>query len=191
MLLASLALLMGVPAAAQTPDVVRVSIVTTAGKIVVELDRAHAPVTTANFLRYVDAKRFDGTAFYRAMNLAENFGLIQGGVRDPKFLYPAIAHEPTSVTGLRHGDGTISMARGAPGTARADFFITLGAMTSLDANPTGPDDNLGFAAFGRVVEGMDVVRTILTGPTSPTEGAGVMRGQMLSPTVKILTARRG
>ncbi len=82
------------------------------------------------------------------------------------------------------------MARNAPGTATADFFITVGALTSMDANPTSAGDKLGFAVFGRVVEGMDVVHRILAAPTSPTEGHGVMKGQMLAPPVRIVTARK-
>jgi len=177
------------PAPALAP--VRVTLTTAEGAIVVELDRAHAPITSANFLRYVDARRFDGIAFYRAMSLAPGSGLVQAGLRnDPRKLFPPIAHEPTTATGLSHGDGTISMARDKPGNATADFFIAVGPLTSLDADPSKPGDNQGFAAFGHVVEGMDIVRRILVAPTSPTEGQGVMRGQMLSPTIRILTARR-
>lgn len=179
------------PAPAPRPATVRVSLRTSAGPILLELEKERAPVTTANFLRYVDQKRLDGADFYRAVKVAPGFGLVQGGVRnDPKRVLPPIAHEPTSKTGLSHADATISMARGAPGTANGDFFITVGVMQSLDANPAQPGDNLGFAAFGRVVEGMDVIRKILESPTSPTQGEGVMKGQMLAPTIRILTARR-
>lgn len=179
----------GAPAFAQ-PATVRVALQTSEGNIVLELETARAPVTTGNFLRYVDARRLDGTTFYRAMKLRSDWGLVQGGVRDPRRLYPPIAHEPTTQTGLAHGEGVISMARRAPGSAQADYFITVGAHPGYDANPGAEGDNLGFAAFGRVVEGMDVVRRILEAPTSPTEGEGVMRGQMLSPQIRILTARR-
>jgi peptidyl-prolyl cis-trans isomerase A (cyclophilin A) len=172
------------------PAIVRVLLTTAAGPITLELEQERAPLTTANFLRYVDARRLDGMSFYRAMTLGPDSGLIQGGVRDPKLLYPPVAHEPTSQTGLRHDDATISMARGAPGSAAADFFITIGAIPSLDANSALPGDNLGFAAFGHVVDGMAVVRTILAAPTSPTAGEGVMKGQMIAEPVRILTARR-
>lgn len=178
------------PAPAQPAAAVRVTLQTTEGPIMLELDKAHAPVTTANFLRYVDQKRLDGTSFYRAMKLGDA-GLVQAGPRnDPKRILPPIAHEPTTVTGIKHLDGTISMARHAPGSANADFFITLGAIPSLDADPTAPGDNQGFAAFGRVVEGMDVVRRILDAPTSLTEGEGVMKGQMIAAPIKIISARR-
>jgi peptidyl-prolyl cis-trans isomerase A (cyclophilin A) len=169
--------------------VVRVSLETSAGTILLELDAAHAPVTTANFLRYVDQKKYDGAVFYRSMKLADT-GLIQGGIRDPRKLLPPIAHEPTTQTGIKHVEGAISMARGAPGTATSDFFILTGPMPGLDAHPEQTGDNLGFAAFGHVVEGMDVVRSILSAPTSATKGEGVMKGQMLEPEVKIVAAKR-
>ncbi|URW75573.1 peptidylprolyl isomerase [Sphingomonas donggukensis] len=168
------------------PALVMVRLTTTKGPIVLALEKERAPVTTANFLRYVDAKRFDGIAFYRAMKVSWGGGLIQAGVRETPKLFPPIRHEPTSLTGIHHSEGAISMARNAPGSATADFSIMVGDMTGLDASPTDP----GFAAFGHVVEGMDVVKAILASPTSPTRGEGVMKGQMLEPTVKILTARR-
>ena len=179
------------PTVAPRPvDTVRVVLTTAEGPITLALDRVRAPVTTANFLRYLDAKRLDGVNFYRAMRLGPDAGLIQGGVRDPAKFFPPIAHEPTSRTGLRHEDGTISLARAAPGTARADFFITVGAIPSLDAGTGQPGDDQGFAAFGRVVEGMDVVRRILAAPTSATEGEAAMRRQMLAAPVRVLSARR-
>lgn len=178
-------------APAPRPATVRVTLQTDAGPILLELEKERAPVTTANFLRYVDQKRLDGATFYRASKVAPGFGLVQAGVRnDPKRVLKPIAHEPTSRTGLSHGDGAISMARAAPGSATGDFFITVGAMPSLDADPKASGDNLGFAAFGRVVEGMEVVRRILEAPVSPTEGEGAMKGQMLAPAIRILSARR-
>lgn len=174
------------PAAQPQPALVRVQVTTSMGPFVLALEKDRAPVTTANFLRYVDAKRYDGTAFYRAMNASWGGGLIQAGVRDPKKLYPPIAHEPTSTTGVRHTDGAISMARHAPGTAQSDFSIMVGDMTGLDASAADP----GFAAFGHVVEGMEVVKRIMAAPTSPTKGDGVMKGQMLEPTVTIVSMRR-
>src|SRR5688572_21462049 len=180
---------LGIPALAQ-PAPVRVTVSTSEGDIVLELDTARAPITTGNFLRYVDQRRLDGTDFYRAMRTGSNSGLIQGGVRERRFLLSPIPHEATEQTGLSHVDGAISMARFAPGTAQSDFFISVGAHPAYDAHPGAPGDNLGFAVFGRVVEGMDVVRRILQAPTSPTEGEGVMRGQMLSPRIRIVSARR-
>lgn len=178
------------PAAAPAP-LPRVALETSAGRIVVELDTVRAPITAGNFLRYVDTRRYDGQEFYRAMRLEEGTGLIQAGVRDARRLLPPIAHEPTSRTGLAHVDGALSAPRREPGSARSDFTIMVGPLHYLDAGPeSGSGDGLGFAVFGRVVEGMDVVRAILAAPTSPTEGEGAMRGQMLSPRVRIVTARR-
>lgn len=169
------------------PAPTRVALDTSAGTIVLELD-PRAPLTVANFLRYVDEDRLDGTHFYRAMNLGAVGGLIQGGASGASDrVLPGVAHEPTSQTGLRHTDGVISMARFEPGTATGDFFIIVGNnMGSLDASAADP----GFAAFGRVVEGMDIVRAILTSPRSPTAGEGVMIGQMLEPKIDIRDARR-
>jgi peptidyl-prolyl cis-trans isomerase A (cyclophilin A) len=180
-------------AQAQSParqGLVRVALTTSLGRIVLALDSERAPATTANFLRYVDGKRLDGINFYRAMKIGAG-GLVQGGLEnDPKRLLPPVEHEPTSRTGIRHGDGTISMARYAPGTARGEFFITIGEQKFLDADPAMAGDNLGFAAFGHVVEGMDVIRRILEAPASPAKGEGAMKGQMLAEPVRILSARR-
>jgi peptidyl-prolyl cis-trans isomerase A (cyclophilin A) len=191
-LLALFSLLLAVPAAAQsgpaapasgpTQDMVRVALDTSAGRIVLALDRGHAPITTNNFLKYVDSGRFDGESFYRAMKFESGGGIVQGGITsDARKLYPAIEHEPTAKTGIKHVAGAISMAAFSPGTARADFFILTTDIPSFDSN---------FAAFGHVVEGMDVVKAILVAPTSPTKGEGVMRGQMLDPVVKITKASR-
>ena len=181
------------PPAAQQ-DLVPVAIDTSLGRIVIALDRGHAPVTTANFLHYVDTHRYDGQNFYRAMHMPDGKGgtggLIQGGITtDARKLFPPIAHEPTTQTGLHNVAGAISIANAGPGTARSDFFILLSDMPSLDANGPGGDPN-GFAAFGHVTEGMDVVRKIWDSPTSPTRGEGAMKGQMLEPPVKILHAER-
>lgn len=189
LLAAAIAFLLAVPASAQ-PHEVRIQLHTSEGDITIALDLAHAPVSAGNFLRYVEGGRLDGSEFYRAMHTASDAGLVQGGVRDPRKLFPPIAHEPTSLTGLSHVDGAISVPRLAPGTARGDFTIMVGNQPYLDAGPGSGGDGLGYAVFGRVVEGMDVVRKILAAPTSPTEGEGVMRGQMLNPRVRILTARR-
>jgi len=191
MLAASLATV-AVPAAAQpapADDLVPVAIDTSVGRIVVALDKAHAPITTANFLHYVDTHRYDGETIYRAMKMGDG-GLIQGGVRsDTRKLYPPIAHEPTTVTGVHNLAGTISMAFAGPGTTRADFFILVSDQPAFDAGGPGGDAN-GFAAFGHVTEGMDVVRKILDSPVSETKGPEVMKGQMLDPPIKILKAER-
>jgi peptidyl-prolyl cis-trans isomerase A (cyclophilin A) len=187
------------PAAAedtQPPATELVVLETALGDITLAIETGRAPVTAANFLRYVDEHRFDGTAFYRAMRLdwgEQPNGLIQGGTQmDPKRVLPPIAHEPTSATGLRHTAGTISMARYAPGTATGDFSIMLSDQPSLDADPAGDteDARAGFAAFGHVVSGLEVVRRIFSAPTDPEKGEGWMKGQMLADPVTILHARR-
>jgi peptidyl-prolyl cis-trans isomerase A (cyclophilin A) len=196
-LLAAFTLFLAGIAPAQTPQVpgtqpatVRVLLRTGAGNIVVALETQRAPITAGNFLHYVDAHRLDGAEFYRAMKTGPDAGLVQGGVRDAAKLFPPIAHEPTSKTGLSHVDGALSVPRFAVGTARGDFTIMVGDQRYLDAGPGSAGDGQGYAVFGRVVEGMDVVRRILAAPTSPTEGEGVMKGQMLAPRIAIITARR-
>ena len=207
------ALLLAVPAVAQDapaapppPEKVwkteTVRLETAAGPIVIALEVERAPITSANFLKYVDQKKFDGATFYRALTFAgrPDLGLVQGGAKsDPKRLLPPIAHEPTTKTGLSHTEGAVSMARGAVGSAQGDFFIILGNLNSLDANPAAQGDNSksaasgdgqGFAVFGRVVEGMDVVKTILAAPVSATEGVGAMKGQMIAQPIPIKSARR-
>lgn len=166
---------------------VMVRLTTDAGAITIAVDRGHAPLTAANFLKYVDQKKLDGMAFYRAVKVGDGYGLVQFGTRnDPKRTLPPIPHESTATTGLSHVDGAISMAMAKPGTAAGDFFVVVGNITSMDAKDADP----GFAVFGHVTEGMDVIRRILVAPTSATLGEGVMRGQMLDPTVKIVSARR-
>jgi peptidyl-prolyl cis-trans isomerase A (cyclophilin A) len=186
------------PAPAATPAPVpappagpRVNLRTREGLIVIEVYPDKAPVTAGNFLRLVDQKRFDGSTIYRASRTPGDptTGVIQGGIKfDGARPVKPIAHEPTTTTGLAHKDGTISMGRLAPGTAVSDFFIVIGDGAYLDAHPDQPGDNLGYAAFGRVVEGMDVVKAILAKPTSPTKGP--MVGQMLEPPEPIMNARR-
>jgi peptidyl-prolyl cis-trans isomerase A (cyclophilin A) len=176
--------------AAPPPPIVRVAMVTNMGTITLDLEAAKAPITTANFLRYVDQKRFDGTAFYRAMPFMEG-GLIQGGTQnDPKRVLKPIAHEPTSLTGLHHDAGAISMARFAPGTATGDFSILVSDMRGLDADPANKGDPLGYAVFGNVAEGLDVVRKIHASPVSPTKGSGFLKGQILASPVRIISVKR-
>ncbi len=176
-------------------DVVRVEIVTELGTIVADLFHKQAPVTVKNFIRYVDSRRYDGMTFYRAMKLdwgTPPNGLIQAGVRDGAKLLPPIAHEPTNLTGIKHKAGTLSMARNAPGTARSDFSILMSDLEGFDAVPDSPDPDkrAGYCAFGQVVSGMDVALKIFEAPRSPTLGEGFMKGQMLSPPVKVLRVRR-
>jgi peptidyl-prolyl cis-trans isomerase A (cyclophilin A) len=161
-----------VASGAQAAAPVRVSIETELGTIEIEVDRARAPVTAANFLRYVDAGHYDGGRFHRTVridNQPDNevkIEVIQGGV-DPareRDQLPPIPLERTSSTGLSHRDGTVSMARAEPDTATSDFFICVGDQPSLDFGGARNPDGQGFAAFGRVVSGMDVVRRIQAAP---------------------------
>jgi peptidyl-prolyl cis-trans isomerase A (cyclophilin A) len=169
----------------------RVVITTSLGAMTLELYADKAPITVANYLKYVDRKLFDGATFYRASKppgqTANDYGTIQGGLQnDPKKVLPPIAHESTAKTGLKHTDGVISMGRHAPGTAQADWFICIGDMSYLDATATDP----GFAAFGKVVDGMPVAQAILGMPTDPNAGVGAMKGEMLVKPVRILSVRR-
>ncbi|MFN3424756.1 MAG: peptidylprolyl isomerase [Novosphingobium meiothermophilum] len=184
------------PSTAPLPDTVRIALDTEAGRIVVAVDVKHAPASATNFVRYAETRRFDGTTFYRAMHLnwgEQPNGLIQAGTRgDPRRNLAPIPHEPTDQTGILHKAGTLSMARYAPGTATGDFSIMVSDQPGLDAQPDSadPEAKAGYAAFGQVIEGMDVVRAIFAAPISETEGEGIMRGQILAQPVKIITARR-
>mgnify|MGYP000194534048 FL=1 len=174
----------------------RVVIETTMGDITVALETERAPITAGNFLRYVDEDRFDGTKFYRAMHLdwgEPPNGLLQGGTQmHPDRVRDPIAHEPTTETGLSHTDGALSMARYEPGSATGDFSIMIKDQTGLDANPASPDPSLqaGFAVFGHVVDGMDVVHAIHAAPIDPDKGEGWMKGQLLAEPVEIMDMRR-
>jgi peptidyl-prolyl cis-trans isomerase A (cyclophilin A) len=172
----------------------RVEMVTPKGTIVVEVYPDKAPLTAGYFLRMVSEHRYVKPAFYRVAPIkgAETTGFIQGGETAPTFTgLPPIKHESTDMTGLKHLDGTISMPRGARGTANGHFFICVGDAPFMDAGPEKPgEDTYGFAAFGKVVEGMDVVKAILALEPSPTAGKGPMKGQMLVPPLPITKLAR-
>ena len=195
-LLASVLLATGAASAQTVPLATaepQVEIVTTAGPIVVEVETAKAPITSANFLRYVDQKRLDGVDFYRIVKVADHFGFVQFGIDgDPRRALPPIAHEPTTLTGLHHVDGTLSMPRREPGTAQGEFTISVGDQSpSFDADPSKPGDNLGYAAFGHVVQGMDVVVKIMDATVSPDATLrGAFKGEVPEVPVKIVSARR-
>ena len=167
----------------------RVAITTAKGTIVIELEARKAPITTANFLRYVDGHKYDGATFWRAANSGPS-GFIQASPDGPTF--PPIKHESTKQTGLSHTDGTISMSRFAVGTATGDFVLCVGDNTFMDAGPqTGSDDHQGYAAFGHVVKGMKVVNNILHGRIAKGKAkAGGWSGQMLAVPVKIISTKR-
>ncbi|RAK58150.1 peptidylprolyl isomerase [Phenylobacterium deserti] len=187
---------MGGAAAAQTP-LPRVAIETDAGQIVVEVDVERAPVTAANFLAYVDKGLFRGGSFYRVVhskndNNAYPITVVQGGLgpEDRPSPLPPIRHEPTSETGLRHDDGAISMARDGPGTASSEFFIVMGDQPALDFEGSRNPDRQGFAAFGHVVKGMEVVRRINRARTAKGGQEAYTRGQRLEKPVTIREVRR-
>ena len=171
----------------------KVALKTGLGQITLALETAKVPITSANFLRYVALAHHEGANFFRATRTvgAPTTGFIEGRLENnPARMFPPIRHESTLQTGLTHQDGTISMARSALGTARIDFFVCCGPQPSLDADPNAPGDNAGFAAFGSVIDGMDVVRAILALPTPGKARNPAMEGQMLDPPVPILSLRK-
>lgn len=181
------------PQPAAEPPLPRVAIVTTAGTLVVEVETKRAPITAANFLRYVDQKRLDGVNFYRVVKVGPEFGFVQFGPHtDAKRNLPPIKHEPTTQTGLSHTDGTLSIARLGVGTARGEFTISVGDQRrALDAAPGVPADGQGYAAFARIVEGRDVLVKILDTPADPVKTSnGAFKGEMPAAPVKVVTARR-
>ena len=170
-------------------DAVRVVVETEMGAFELEVDVDRAPVTAANFLRYVDGGFYDGGTFFRTVH-ADNqpndsirIAVVQGGRnRDAAApAFPPIALERTSETGILHTDGAVSMARGGPDTATHSFFICIGDQPSLDFGGMRNPDGQGFAAFGTVVAGMDVVRAIHEAP---------YEGQQLTPPVGIVRVYR-
>ena len=156
------------PAGAATPVLTRVE--GAFGAFVIAVDPAVAPLTVANYLAYVDGKHLDNASIYRIVNLANQapetvhkIEVVQWGTNLPEDRKPPfapIAHETTMDTGLRHRDGTVSMARAEPGSASGEFFICIGDQPALDFGGGRNPDGQGFAAFGQVVQGMDVVRAV-------------------------------
>src|SRR4051794_31114675 len=169
---------------------VRVKVQTELGDIVMEIDAKRAPNTAANFLRYLDAGHYDGGTFHRTVKMDNQpdspvkIEVIQAGVNPDRAKdgFAPIALERTSVTGLRHTDGAISMARGQADSATSGWFICINDQPSLDFGGARNPDGQGFAAFGRVVQGMDVVRAIQKAPNTDA--------QRLTPPIKILKATR-
>ncbi|HEY3887021.1 MAG TPA: peptidylprolyl isomerase [Caulobacteraceae bacterium] len=179
-------------AAFAAPAKPRVLITTNHGTILVELEAERAPLTSTNFLRYVDHKDYDGGAFFRASRDpgAPSRGTIVGAPNPLSHPFPPIHHESTTKTGLRHLRGTLSLGRFGPDTATSNFFICSGPEPYLDAHPGAKGDNLGFAAFGQVVDGLPVVDKILSLPTNGKTRFVEQRGQWLKPPVPILSMRR-
>lgn len=163
----------------------RVLIKTELGDITIEIYEKDAPITAANFLKYVDESLFRGTTFYRIVTMDNQpnndikIEVIQGGMgfTEGQKTFPPIEHETTEKTGICHRDGIISMARLQPGTASSEFFICVGDQPELDFGGKRNPDGRGFAAFGKVVEGIEVVKKIHQQPSE---------NQMLNPQIKIL-----
>ena len=178
------------PLAAQGAGEIRVTMQTELGNIELAIDSARAPVTSANFLRYVDGGRYEGGRFHRTVTMANQptnnvkIEVIQWSAapRGDREAFPPVDLERTSVTGLKHVDGTISMARSGPNTATSDVFICIGDQPSLDFGGARNADGQGFAAFGRVVRSMDVVRRIQRAPNTDA--------QRLTPPITIVTVTR-
>lgn len=162
-----------------------IQIVTTLGTIEVELFEEKAPVTVDNFLKYVNEDRFEDATFYRTVTMENQpdnevkIEVIQGGLFEDEhpMMLPPIQHETTKKTGILHKNGVISMARNEPGSASSEFFICIGDQPELDYGGKRNPDGQGFAAFGNVTSGMDVVRLIQQSPAA---------GQWLEPRINIL-----
>lgn len=164
------------------------------GNIEIALYSDQAPISSANFLRYVQANGFDGGEFYRVVRLDNDNGtpkieVIQGGA-NPEFTdFPPIPLETTKATGIKHLDGTISMARDTPDSATSAFFICIGEQPSLDFGGQRNKDGQGFAAFGRVIKGMDIVRKIHQIRDAAKTDEDYTQGQILQHPVKILSVK--
>ena len=183
-----IALLLAASLATAPAPLPRVAVRTAMGDIVLEIDVGRAPSTSRNFLRYVDAGRYRGGSFHRTVTTVPDnqprstvkIDVIQGAAGPGKD-FPPIALERTRDTGLSHLDGAISMARDRPDTATSDFFLCVGPQPELDHGGRRNPDGQGFAVFGRVVAGMEVVRRIHASPAN---------GQALAPPVAIREVAR-
>jgi len=194
-ILAALAALAITSGAIADDAAVRVLMSTSAGDISIDLYLDKAPVTAGNFLDLVDNGDLDGGSFYRVVSFENDNGnpkieVIQGGLGDAGDGFDTIAHETTEQTGILHTDGVISMARGAVGTASTEFFICIGDQPGLDAGNVRNPDGQGFAAFGKVVSGMDVVRRINGRPADGPSDSDYTKGQILTEPVLIVSVRR-
>ena len=179
------------------PKAVRVRVQTELGDIVIEVDPLRAPLTTANFLKYVDGGHYDGGVFHRTVKMDNQpestvkIEVIQASVNPDRAKegFAAIPLERTSVTGILHKDGVVSMARGAPDSATSGWFVCINDQPSLDFGGNRNPDGQGFAAFGRVITGMDVVRKIQAAPSSTNRTTNT-EAQRLIPAIKILKVVR-
>ncbi len=182
------ALALAGPVPGARPGIVRVKILTSDGPMVLAIDTKRAPKTAENFLAYVDDGRFDGTSFYRAARGKKDpkTGFVQGGIQtDARRILPPFPLETTAMTGIKHLDATVSMARAAnPDSAGGNFVITIGPAPQMDARPGFP----GYAAFGHLIAGRDTVKRILAEPSGG--GMDAFKGQMILRKVRLISARR-
>lgn len=168
---------------------------TSKGDIIIELYNQIAPITVDNFLRHLDGGHYNGSSFYRTVTHQNDNGspkieVIQGGLGDIDKPFPAISHESTNITKLKHEDGTISMSRGEVNSATSDFFICIGSQQGLDFGGERNNDGQGFAAFGKVIEGMDIVRDINGMPSNKKTDNEYVKGQMINNPIIIEKAVR-
>jgi peptidyl-prolyl cis-trans isomerase A (cyclophilin A) len=183
-------------AAGVSEAAVKVAMLTSEGEIGIDLYLEKAPLTAGNFLRLVDGEHLDGGSFYRVVTYENDNGnprieVIQGGLGgEQESPFPAIGHETTEQTGILHTAGVISMARGDVGTASSEFFICIGEQPGLDHGNVRNPDEQGFAAFGKVVSGMDVVRRINQIRADAATDSDYTKGQMLAEPVVIISVRR-
>jgi len=194
LLLVGLLSVVALPAFAQS-EFARVLINTSMGEIEIELYLERAPVTASNFLRLVEGGHLDSGSFYRTVTYANDNGspkieVIQGGRNGNPSPFPAILHESTELTGILHTDGVVSMSRSEVGTAGSEFFICIGDQPGLDFGQPRNADNQGFAAFGKVIRGMDVVRAINQSPAESSSDSEYTQGQIIAEPVVIETIVR-
>lgn len=174
---------------------VRVTMATSQGDLEIDLYMDKAPLTAGNFLKLAEGEHLDGGSFYRVVTYENDNGnpkieVIQGGRGEEESPFAPIDHESTQQTGILHKDGVISMARGDVGTASSEFFICLGDQPGLDHGNVRNPDEQGFAAFGQVVSGMDVVRRINRLPADAPSDSEYTTGQILTDLVEIVSVRR-
>ena len=173
-----------------------VTLTTELGDIVIEVDQARAPISAGSFLAYVDSGAYVDGAFYRTVSPENDNGeptisVIQGGIVDASKALEPVQHETTQTTGIHHEDGVVSLARTDPGTASgAAFFICIGDQPSLDYGGKRNPDELGFAAFGRVIRGMDVVHAIHRQDSTGASESPYTEGQILAKPIRIVSASR-
>jgi peptidyl-prolyl cis-trans isomerase A (cyclophilin A) len=193
-MLASLFACISLPVMAE--DDVHVVLETALGDIRIAVYPDRAPVSAGSFLEFVDRGLAQEASFYRSVRRDNDRGtptieVIQGGLTGDEEALPPVAHESTADTGIEHRDGTVSLARADPGTASgATFFICIGEQPALDHGGMRNPDGQGFAAFGQVVEGMDVVRAIHALPSDGPTDEPYFRGQLITEPVAITGARR-